>query len=142
MKRVKAILQFPPEHFNKPITYRLVKDYHLVINILRAEVVANKAGELIMDLDGREEDIDRAVAFLSDEGITFRILKGGVALDESRCVHCGACTSICPSGALAIDRSDWNVVFRPEECYACELCVKACPLRALTASLGSASVGE
>ena len=133
MQKIKAFLRFPQEHFSKPITYRLVKEYNLMINILRAEVVANKAGELIMDIEGSEQDIAEAIDFTAHEGIEFRILKSGITLDEERCVHCGACTSVCPSGALTLRRDDWSLVFAPEKCFACELCVKSCPVRAIVA---------
>lgn len=104
-----------------------------MINILRAEVAANKAGELIMDIEGKEQDIAKAIEFTAREGIEFRILKSGITLDEKRCVHCGACTSVCPSGALILRRDEWDLVFAPEKCYACELCVKTCPVRAISA---------
>jgi len=85
-----------------------------------AGVAANKAGELIMDIEGNEQDIAKAIEFTTHEGIEFRVLKSGITLDGECCVYCGAGTSICPSGALTLRRNDWSLVFAPEKCYACE----------------------
>ena len=135
MKRVKALLTFMPSDIGKPITYHLVKDFDLWVNILSAEIAASKTGRLVLDLEGEEEDIERAVAFLADQAVTFRLLNGSVAVSDEKCVHCGACTSVCPSGALSIEGPDWALRFRKEECYLCQLCVRACPVRAISVSI-------
>ncbi|MGE5580674.1 MAG: 4Fe-4S binding protein [Bacillota bacterium] len=64
-----------------------------------------------------------------------------VAVSGQRCVHCGACTSICPSGALSMDAPAWTLVFHPSRCNACRRCVGACPVGAISASGSSGSSG-
>jgi len=49
--------------------------------------------------------------------------------DNERCTHCGACTAVCPTGALAIQRPEMNVVYDQTKCSLCELCIPACPVR-------------
>ncbi len=142
MSQIKALLRFPPERVGRPVTYHLVKDYDLKINILRAEVAVNKVGELVMDIEGRDEDIEGAARFLAEERVEFKVLESAVAVDRERCVSCGACTAVCPSGALALDRNDWSLVFTPADCYACEVCLKACPVRAIALTLNGAAVAD
>ena len=135
MKRVKALLTFLPSDIGKPITYHLVKDYDLWVNILHAEIGASKTGSLVLDVEGEEEDIERAVAFLADQAVAFRLLNGSVTVSDEKCVHCGACTSVCPSGALHIEGPEWVLGFQRDKCYLCQLCVRACPVRAITISI-------
>ena len=59
---------------------------------------------------------------------------GKIRRDESKCFQCGACTGICPVGALAVHRPDMAVVFSPEKCTGCGLCVVGCPVRAMEVS--------
>ncbi len=130
-KRIKVFLRFPPGRAGRPVTYHLVKDFDLKINILRAEVSVNK-GELVLDIEGRSEDIEGAARFCGEEGVEFHTIDNAVEWNRDRCVHCGACTAVCPSGALSLDRRDWSLVFSAADCYACNVCLKACPVRALS----------
>ena len=52
--------------------------------------------------------------------------------DEERCVDCGACTAVCRTDALAIDRPTMEIRFYPERCVACGLCILACPVKAMS----------
>ena len=61
-------------------------------------------------------------------------LAGKVRRDESKCFQCGACTGICPVGALSVHRPDMAVLFVPEKCTGCGLCVTGCPVRAMEVS--------
>ena len=131
-KRVKALLTYPPGAVGKPITYSLVRQFNLWINILHAEIAADKAGRLIMDIQGNADDVDRGLRFLTAEDIEYEILNGSIVWDEDKCVHCGACTAVCPSHALTMDNLDWSLLFDKEKCYLCRLCTRACPVGAMS----------
>ncbi len=135
MKKVKALLTFLPSDIGKPITYHLVKDYDLWVNILHAEIAASKTGKLVLDMEGEEGNLERAVAFLADHGVTFQLLNGSVTVSPEKCVDCGACTSVCPSGALSMEKPAWTLAFQKDKCYVCQLCAKACPVRAISVSI-------
>ena len=47
------------------------------------------------------------------------------------CFQCGACTALCPTGALYIERPEMSVAFDADKCSACELCCVVCPARAM-----------
>jgi ferredoxin len=55
-----------------------------------------------------------------------------VSVDRSKCGYCGACVSVCPTGALELMET-WIEV--GESCNDCRICVKICPVRALEVSL-------
>ena len=64
-------------------------------------------------------------------GVLVEPVGHGIHRDEDRCSQCGACTAVCPTGALHVNRPQMEVAFESERCSACELCVKACPVRAM-----------
>lgn len=55
-----------------------------------------------------------------------------VDIDKKKCVHCGACTSVCENHSLEIDKKDWRESFNKATCLGCESCVAVCPLRAIS----------
>ncbi len=131
MKKIKLSMYFPPDITTRPVTYHLIKDYNLQINILRADIGLNKVGTLVVDIIGEEEDIEKGLAFAKEQGVEYRFFTKSIIWQEDKCIHCGACTAVCPSGALWMDRKSWNLMFDREKCLVCELCVKACPLKVM-----------
>ena len=53
---------------------------------------------------------------------------------SGRCALHGVCSAVCPSGALAVIRSEASAGLRfdPELCLACELCIRHCPTGSLS----------
>jgi len=131
----RIVLKFPRKLLDKPIVYKLVKDYDLVFNILRARVMPNEEGELVIELKGNKEKYAEGMSYLKGLGVTAQPLSQDVTRDEERCTHCGACITICPTKALYMDKKTMKVIFDAEQCIACELCVKGCPPRAMKVKL-------
>ena len=59
MIKHKLVLRFPASLVEQPLIYRLVKDYDLMVNILRADINPRKEGRLVMEVSGREENTNR-----------------------------------------------------------------------------------
>ena len=131
MKKIKLILYFPPEKTDKPFTYHLVKDYDVIFNILQAEVQPGKRGRLTIELEGSQENIQRALEFTREYGIEYRPFNKNIVRNQGECVDCGACTAVCPSGALYMDTETWKLNFDEKKCLVCELCIRACPAKAI-----------
>jgi len=125
------VLHFPPSLINKPIIYRLVKDYDLEFNILKASVSPNEEGRLVMALSGERKKQDEAVNFLKEAGVNIQPLEKDITRLETRCTHCGVCVTVCPTNAFAIDPTTRRIVFTGDKCIACELCLPSCPVRAM-----------
>ncbi|MBF8278496.1 MAG: NapF, partial [Candidatus Brocadiaceae bacterium] len=51
-----------------------------------------------------------------------------------RCTQCGACVTLCPSGAITVDHKNMRVGFNSDHCIACGVCVSGCPSRAMLIS--------
>ncbi len=130
MKTSKIRLSFPAELTGEPITYHLVKDYDLIYNIFSASVSQGMHGELIIEVIGKEENINAGIEFIKGKGIDVEYLTRSIIWDEESCIHCGACTSVCPSGALSLDENA-KLTFDNSKCVVCELCVDACPSRVI-----------
>jgi ferredoxin len=133
-KSVKVFLLFPKEKVGKPVSYHLVKDYDIVFNILRAEI-DDKRGELTVELSGTEENLEKGLAFVREQGVEVRLFPQSIMRDEHQCIHCGACTGVCPTQALVMDTDTWMLVFDSDKCIVCEQCVTACPVSAIDVSV-------
>ena len=131
----RIVLKFPPKLVDQPIVYKLVKEYDLVFNILRARVTPREEGELVIELQGKKQNYAEGLKYLNTIGVTIQPLSQDITRDDQRCTHCGACVTICPTDALYLDKKTMNVIFDPEKCIACELCIKACPPRAMKIKL-------
>jgi len=125
------ILRFSKEIVHKPLVCALVKDYDLTFNILNATVLPRKEGILVLELSGDRKNFRQGVKYLKDQGVKVQNAEQEVKRDEKKCVHCGACTAVCPTGALCIQRPEMTVIFDQKKCSVCELCVPACPTRAM-----------
>ncbi len=127
----KVVLHFPHESVDKPVVSRLVRDYRMDVNILKASIDPDEVGLMVVELTGEPDDFDAGLAYLADTGITIQPLSQDIRRNDERCSSCGACVSICPTEALSVDRATMEVLFSDDACVACELCVKVCPLRAM-----------
>jgi ferredoxin len=125
----RFILRFPPECSEKPLTYYLIKDYDVKVNILRAEITPGKEGRLLIEVEAEENNLKQGLHYLKEELVSVNPLSREITINREECVHCGLCTAVCFSGALEMDRESWELRFNPERCVACELCIQACPLR-------------
>lgn len=128
------ILRFPQQEVQKPIVCLLAKDFDLEFNILNARIFPRREGLMVMELAGTKKQFKDGVRFLKAQGVLVQNASQEVRRNEEVCTHCGACTAVCPTGALGIDRPEMSVVFLQEKCSVCELCVTACPVRAMEVS--------
>jgi ferredoxin len=125
------ILRFPKTEVHKPIVYHLTKDYDLIFNILNATVLPRKEGIMALEVSGTKKNLSEGVKFLKAQGVKVKKASQEIKRDNKKCTDCGACTAVCPTGALAVERPDMRVLFDQTKCSLCELCVPACPPRAM-----------
>jgi len=127
----RIVLHFPHRLVDQPIVYKLVKDYNLKFNILKAYVTPQEEGLMVLELSGDEKDFNQGIEYLDSCGVRIQPLSQDVIRNETKCTDCGVCVPICPTGALTIDPLTRKVHFYDNKCIACELCVKVCPTRAM-----------
>jgi len=127
----RIVLHFPNEVLDQPVVYVLVKDFDLVFNILKAQIVPGEEGLMVMDLSGSEEAVEKGLNYLRENNIRIEPLKQSIIRIEDRCYHCGLCTSVCPTKALSIERPSMRVDFDADKCVVCGACVNICPAKAM-----------
>ena len=127
----RIVLHFPRRLVDRPIVYRLIKDHNLEFNILKAAVTPDEEGLMVLELIGEQQDYDKGIRYLTTNGVRIQALSQDVIRNEERCTHCGACITICPTGAFELEPLTRQVRFYNEKCVACGLCIKACPPRAM-----------
>ena len=54
-----------------------------------------------------------------------------VYVDQDTCIGCGACTGVCPTGAIALG-DEGKAECNEDVCIDCCACVGTCPVSAIT----------
>ncbi len=127
----KIVLRFPRRLVDRPVVMHLIKDYDLELNILKAQITPSEEGLMVLELKGKQENYDRGISYLKEVGLIVDALSQEVMRNENRCTHCGACITVCPSGAFELDMVTRRTTFIDKKCIACGLCIRACPPRAM-----------
>ena len=73
----KFYLTYPPSLIKEPILYLLVKKFDIVTNV-RGANVSNDMGLIALEIEGTQEQIDRAVEWLRGQGITVEPIEKNV----------------------------------------------------------------
>lgn len=125
MKR-RVILHIPSGLVSSPIISDLVRKYDITCNILRAQVMEDEEGMMMLELTAAKANLQEGIDSLLAMGIRVRELSRDIRRDEDICTHCGVCVGQCPTGALSVHEDTREVDFDPKKCILCELCVPAC----------------
>ena len=127
----RIVLHFPHRLVDQPIIYKLVKDFNLGFNILKASVTPQEEGLMVLELSGQDMDFNKGMKYLEDTGVKVQPLSEDIVRNSAKCTDCGMCVPICPANAFIIDPVSRKVIFEEDKCIACELCIKICPTHAM-----------
>lgn len=73
--RVK--LTFPQNLIKEPVIFSMAKQFNVMPNIRRARITET-VGEMVLELEGAQDDLDRGIAFLKEKGIEVEMAVGDV----------------------------------------------------------------
>lgn len=76
MKR-RVRLTFPQELIKEPVIFRMAKKYDIMPNIRRARVT-EEVGEMILELDGKEENLEKGIKSLKRQGLEVELIEGDI----------------------------------------------------------------
>ena len=76
MKR-RVRLTFPQNLIKEPVIFTMAKQFNVVPNIRRARVTET-VGEMVLEIEGTEEDIDKGVQWLREKGLDIELAEGDV----------------------------------------------------------------
>ena len=65
----KFYLTYPPALIKEPLIYLLIKKFDIIPNI-RGANISHEMGLLAMEIEGAQDDIDRAITWLREQGVT------------------------------------------------------------------------
>ena len=74
-KMVKLI--FPQELIKEPVTFRMARQFDVIPNIRRANVTET-IGELVLELEGEEENLEKGIKYMTDLGVKVEPLVGDI----------------------------------------------------------------
>ncbi|MBC7130317.1 4Fe-4S binding protein [Candidatus Bathyarchaeota archaeon] len=125
---VRVLLRFPEEIVNQPIIAQTLLQHQIPLNIIAAHVDFH-GGHVLIDIP--REHVEKAVKAFKEKGVIVTFPKL-IEVDREKCLNCGACYSLCPVGAIKIEK-DYSVSFDMGKCIGspCGLCVDACPARVI-----------
>jgi len=127
---MKTLLRLPSEMSKKPLIAEIILETEARINIDRANVGA-VGGETVLDVP--DDKYENVVAFFKSKGVETVLLTKPILLDEDKCLHCGACVSICPTEVFGLE-DDWHLGLDAVKCIQCSACITACLFGALSLS--------
>jgi ABC-type methionine transport system ATPase subunit len=74
-KRVK--LTFPQRLIKEPVIFTMAKKYDVIPNIRRARVTET-VGEMILELDGQKENLEKGMKYLKECGVEVELIEGDI----------------------------------------------------------------
>ena len=74
-KRVK--LTFPQHLIKEPVIFTMAREFSVMPNIRRARVTET-VGEMILELEGAEENLEKGVQWLREKGIDVELVEGDI----------------------------------------------------------------
>ena len=69
---------------------------------------------MVMELSGHRKNFQKGVRYLKGLGVKVESIGQDIRRDEEKCFQCGACTAVCPTGALYIQRPEMEVIFNKD----------------------------
>jgi ABC-type methionine transport system ATPase subunit len=73
----KFYLTYPPALIKQPLIYFLIKKFAVVPNI-RGANVSDEMGLLAIEIEGDQSEIDQAIAWLREQGVTVEPIEKNV----------------------------------------------------------------
>jgi ABC-type methionine transport system ATPase subunit len=75
--KTRVKLTFPPQLIKEPVIFTMAKKYDIIPNIRRARVTET-AGEMVLELEGEEKNINRGIETLKQQGIDVELVEGDI----------------------------------------------------------------
>jgi ABC-type methionine transport system ATPase subunit len=77
MMRKRVKLTFPQHLIREPVIFSMAKKYDIMPNIRRARVTEN-VGEMILELEGESENIEKGIKSLRQQGVDVELVEGDI----------------------------------------------------------------
>jgi ABC-type methionine transport system ATPase subunit len=74
-RRVK--LTFPQQLIKEPVIFSMAKRFDVMPNIRRARITET-VGEMVLELEGTEENLEKGIQALRDQGVDVELVEGDI----------------------------------------------------------------
>ncbi|NOY65189.1 MAG: ferredoxin [Nitrospirae bacterium] len=75
--KLRVKLTFPQHLIKEPVLFTMAKKYDVMPNIRRARVTET-VGEMILELEGEEKNLEDGIQSLRDQGVEVELVEGDI----------------------------------------------------------------
>jgi ABC-type methionine transport system ATPase subunit len=75
--KTRIKLTFPQELIKEPVIFTMAKKFDIIPNIRRARVTET-VGEMVLELDGEDENIQHGIESLKKQGVDVELVEGDI----------------------------------------------------------------
>ena len=77
MAKKMVKLTFTKDLIKRPVTFEMAKRFDIMPNIRRAKIT-EEIGEIVLELDGKEQDLEKGVEYLKKRGVIVEPIVGDI----------------------------------------------------------------
>jgi ABC-type methionine transport system ATPase subunit len=74
-KRIK--LTFPQHLIKEPVIFTMARKFNIIPNIRRARVTET-VGEMILELEGSDENVEKGIESIKQQGVDVELVEGDI----------------------------------------------------------------
>jgi len=75
--KTRVKLTFPQDQIKEPILFTTAKKFDIMPNIRRARVTET-VGEVVLELEGTEENINNGIDYMKQQGVDIELVEGDI----------------------------------------------------------------
>lgn len=75
--KTRVKLTFPQHLIKEPVIFTMAKKFNLIPNIRRARVTET-VGEMVLELDGSDESVEKGIESLKQQGVDVELVEGDI----------------------------------------------------------------
>ena len=75
--KTRVKLTFPQDLVKEPVIFTMAKKFDIMPNIRRAKVTAT-VGEVVLELEGTEQNINNGIEFMKQQGVDVELVEGDI----------------------------------------------------------------
>ncbi len=75
--KTRIKLTFPQDLIKEPVIFTMARKYDVIPNIRRARVTET-VGEMILELEGSDEAIEKGIAEMKQQGVNVELVEGDI----------------------------------------------------------------
>ena len=75
--KIRVKLTFPQQLIKEPVIFTMAKRFDVMPNIRRARVTET-VGEMVLELEGAEENLEKGIRSLRDQGVDVELVEGDI----------------------------------------------------------------